>query len=114
MMNHLLILPLLGLAGCAPGYWDPPAAEPISAAELDRACITAAGDKLSSLFGHEEATHGRIVPMPAGNSGPSGSIVDERTVELDARSAGLPMTYVFYCWRFVDGQIIAQPIGRKV
>jgi hypothetical protein len=37
MMNRLLILPLLGLAGCAPGYWDPPAAAPISAAELNSA-----------------------------------------------------------------------------
>jgi hypothetical protein len=94
-VSRLLILPLLGLVGCAPGYWDPPATAPISAADLDHACITAAGDKLSSLFGHEEATHGRIVPMPAGSGRPSGSIVDERTVELDAMSAGLPMAYVY-------------------
>jgi hypothetical protein len=52
--------------------------------------------------------------MLAGSGGPAGSIVDERTVELDAMSAGLSMTYVFYCWRFVDGQIIARPMGQKV
>jgi hypothetical protein len=50
--------------------------------------------------------------MPTGAS-PSGNVVAERIVELDATSAGLPTTYVFYCGRFVDGSIITKPMGQR-
>jgi hypothetical protein len=65
-MKRMLILTLLGLAGCNLNQTPPP--PPMSAATLDQACITAAGDKLASLLGRE-ASEGRIVPMPIESAG---------------------------------------------
>jgi hypothetical protein len=79
----------------------------MSVAELDRACITAAGDKLASLLGREAAA-GRTLPT---GTDPDGDILAERIVELNAMSAGLPTTYMFYCGRFVDGSVIATPMA---
>jgi hypothetical protein len=111
-MKRMLIVMLLGLAGCA-GAYQQPAAPPISAAELDRACIAAAGDKLSSLLGRE-ASNGRTVPVPAEIDRLEGGLIGQRVVELDSVSAGLPTTYVFYCGQFAGGRIITEPMGRKV
>lgn len=111
-MRKTLLAALLTLAGCA-GAHQQPAVAPISTAELDRACITAAGDKLSGLLGRE-ATDGRGMPVPADVAGLSGGLVGERIVELDSTSAGQPTTYVFYCGRFANGSVITRPMGRRV
>jgi hypothetical protein len=111
-MKRMLIAALLGMAGCA--AYQPPTVAPISAAALDRACISAAGDKLAGATGREAST-GRIVPLSADvASSRSPYIIDERMVELDGVSVGVPTTYVFYCARTNDGSIIASPVGRRV
>jgi hypothetical protein len=52
--------------------------------------------------------------MSADMAGGSRYIIDERMVELDSMSVGVPMTYVFYCARTTNGSIIAKSVGRKV
>jgi hypothetical protein len=112
-MKRVLIMTLLGLVGCTGPAYQRSAVAPISAAELDRACITAAGDRLVNLLGRE-ASRGRIVPISADMVGGSRYIIDERMVELDSMSVGVPTTYVFYCARTTGGSIIAKSVGRKV
>lgn len=88
---------LLALAGaCAPATPRGPAV-PLSAEQVDRGCVLAAGDELRARNG-VEAGAGRALPWSeAAPGGGPYTPAAERTVELDAVSVGLPVTYVFYC-----------------
>lgn len=105
-MRTTLIAALLGMAGCA--TYQPPTVAPIATTAMDRACISAAGDRLAGVTGRE-ASAGRIV---SSSSAMGGFITDERMVELDSVSVGMPTTYVFYCARSNLGVISVRPISR--
>ena len=78
----------------------------VSPEQVDRACIISAGNDLRRAL-NVEAQGGRSLPPPAGRDP-----VSERMVELDAKSAGVPVTYLFACSASDKGAWTA-PIGRR-
>jgi hypothetical protein len=75
----------------------------------DRACITAAANKLPPVtaLGIKGS---RVLPQPS--KGRRNSDVYRVTVEIDVSVAGQSSTYVFNCVR--DGQVtVIQPLGMR-
>jgi hypothetical protein len=77
----------------------------------DRACITAAANKLPPVtaLGIKGS---RALPQPQQSKGRSNPDVYRVTVEIDVSVAGQSSTYVFNCVR--DGQLtVIQPLGMR-
>jgi hypothetical protein len=77
----------------------------------DRACITAAANKLPPVtaLGIKGS---RALPQPLQSKGRRNSDVYRVTVEIDVSVAGQNSTYVFNCVR--DGQLtVIQPLGMR-
>jgi hypothetical protein len=78
----------------------------------DRACITAAANKLPpvSALGIKGS---RALPQPKQSKGQRNPDVYRVTVEIDVSVAGQSSTYVFNCVR--DGQLtVIQPLGMRL
>lgn len=106
-MNKIIfvISAAAALAACKPQQ-DPRLVLTMTPDQVDRACIISAGNDLRRAL-HVEATAGRAFPPPAGRD-----TVSERLVELDAQSAGVPVTYVYACGANGMGAFVSV-MGRK-
>lgn len=101
----LALVGALALAGCA-GAQAPMPESPFQAVSNDRSCAIAAGNKLRQLLALD-GTNPRVTPA-SDIGGPAGA----RIVEIDAASAGLPVTYLFLCVIYDTGTIV-EPMGHR-
>jgi hypothetical protein len=101
----LMLAGALALAGCA-GAQAPVPESPALAADNDRSCELAAGNEVRRLLA-VEGSNPRVSPAPAGvGTG------NARIVEIDAASAGLPVTYLFVCVVGEAGAFVS-PVGHR-
>lgn len=79
---------------------------PFTPEQVDKMCIINSGHELRKVL-NLEATGGRALAKP-------NNAVDERIVELDTKSAGISVTYMFSCTVLPTGTVLTPPIGRKI
>lgn len=103
MKSSLLAVTFLSLGACSGAHNQTSAVPPV---DLDDSCVIAAGGQLSRDL-HMEATDGRALPLPD---------PFHRTVELDAKTAGRKVTYVYECVYgrgAYAGEIHVVPVGHR-